>query len=66
MIGEGEKHVLIKSFNRYMYDYSLHLERKHFCWYCLHVFITEEILKRHIKNCFKINGKEMIKMPKKG
>ena len=49
-----------------MYDYSLHLEKKHFCWYCLHVFITEEILKRHIKNCFKINGKQMIKMPKKG
>ena len=49
-----------------MYDHSLHLERKHFCRYCLHAFITGEILKRHIKDCFKINGKQMIKMPKKG
>ena len=27
---------------------------------------TEEILKCHIKDCFKINGKQRIKMPKKG
>ena len=48
------------------------LERKT-CWliidiisrYCLHAFITEEILKRHIKDCFKINEKHTIKMPKK-
>ena len=49
-----------------MYDHLLHLGRKYFCRYCLHAFITEEILKKHIKNCFKINGKQMIKMPKKG
>ena len=44
-----------------MYDYSLHRGRKHFCRYFLHAFITEEILKRHIKDCFKINGKQTIK-----
>ena len=49
-----------------MYDYSLHRRRKHFCRYCLHAFITEEILKRHIKDYLKINGKQTIKMPKKG
>ena len=49
-----------------MYDYSLHCRRKHFCRYCLHAFITEEILKRHIKDYLKINGKQTIKMPKKG
>ena len=48
-----------------MYDYSLHCERKHFCRYCLHAFITGEILKRYIKHCLKINGKQKIKMPKK-
>ena len=31
----------------------------------LHAFVTEEILKRHIKDCFKINVKLTIKMPKK-
>ena len=48
-----------------MYDHSLHHGRKHFCRYCLHAFITEEILKRYSKDCFKINGKQTIKMPKK-
>ena len=34
--------------------------------YCLQAFSTEEILKRHIKDCFKINGKQMVTIPKKG
>ena len=49
-----------------MYDHSLHRGRKHFCRYCLHAFITDEILKHHIQDCFKINGKQRIIMPKKG
>ena len=62
-----KKHyVLINHFNRFMYDHSLHRGRKHFCRYCLHAFITEEILQGHIKDYFKINGKQTIKMPKKG
>ena len=44
---------------------SLPRGRKNFCRYCLHAFITEGILKRHIKDCFKINGKQRIIMPKK-
>ena len=47
-----------------MYDHSLHHGRKKFC-FCLHAFITEEILDRHIKDCFKINSKQRIKMQKK-
>ena len=67
LIGEGERNtVLINDFNRFMYDHLLHRGRKHFCHYCLHAFITEEILKHHIKDCFNINGKQTIKMPKKG
>ena len=49
-----------------MYDHSLHRGRKYFCCYCSHAFITEEILKRLIEDCFKINGKQKIKMPNKG
>ena len=48
-----------------MFDRSLHSERKHFCRYYLQAFITEEILKRHIKDCFRVNGKQTTKMPKK-
>ena len=68
MIGERAKkhHVLFKDFNGFMYDHSLHRGRKHFCYYCLHVFTTEGILKRHIKDYFKFNGKQIIKVPKKG
>ena len=28
--------------------------------------VKEEILKRHLKDCFKIDGKQRIVMPKKG
>ena len=42
------------------------IEKKDFCWYCLQAFSTKGILKQHIKDCFKINGKQIIKMPKKG
>ena len=67
MKGEGEKkhYVLINDFNRFMYDHWLHCGRNHFCRYCLHAFITEEILKRHIKDCLEINGKQTNKIPKK-
>ena len=43
----------------------LYIVKKHFCRYCLQAFSTKEILKRHIKDCFKINGKQRIIMPKK-
>ena len=48
-----------------MYNHTLHCGRKRFCRYCFQAFRTEEILKRHITDCFKINGKRMIKMPEK-
>ena len=48
-----------------MYDYTLHRGRKHYCRYCLEAFRTADALKTHIKNCFKINGKQRSKMPKK-
>ena len=65
LIGEeGKRHyVLMQDFNKFMYDHTLHRERKNFC-YCLQVFSTEEILKCHIKDCFKVNGKQRIIMPK--
>ena len=41
LIGEEEKrhYVLIKDFNTFMYDHTLHRRRKHFCRYCLHVLL---------------------------
>ena len=57
-------HVLIKDLYTFIYDHILH-SRKPFCGYCLQAFSTKEILIRHIKHCFKINGKLKILMPKK-
>ena len=64
---EGKRHfVLIKKFKTFMHDHILHHGRKHFCRYCLKAFSAAEILKNHFNNIFKINGKQMIKMPNKG
>ena len=62
LIGEerNRHYDFIKDFNTFMYDHTLHRGRKHFCWYCLQAFSLEEILKSHIKDCFKINGKQRI------
>ena len=49
-----------------MYDHTLHGGRKDFCRYCLQAFRVEEILKSHIKDCFKINGKQRIIISEKG
>ena len=49
-----------------MYNHTLHHRKKHFCCYCLQAFSTEEILKCHIEDCFKIDGKKKIIVPKKG
>ena len=48
-----------------MYSHTSRCGRKHFRCYCLQDFITREILKCHINNCFKINDKQKIMMPKK-
>ena len=68
LIGEEGKryYVRIKDFNTFMYDHTLNCGRKKFCCYCLQVFSSEEILKIHIKDCLKINGKQRIIMSKKG
>ena len=49
-----------------MYDNTLHGKSKHLCRYYFQTFSTEKILKCLIKDCFKVNGKQRIIMPKKG
>ena len=65
--GKYKKHyVFIKDFNTFMYIHTLHCEKKHCCCYCLQTFKGKKILKPHINKRFKINGKQMIQMPKEG
>ena len=62
LIGEKNRmhYVLIKDVGTFIYEHTLHCERKHFCLYFLQEFSTEEKFKLHIKNCFNINGKQRI------
>ena len=68
LITEDEKkhYILIKDFDKFMYNRSRHKERKHFCMYCLQCFSSESILKKHTNNCLIISGKQAINMPKEG
>ena len=42
-----------------MYDHTSHCG-KNICSFRLQAFSTGQILKRHIKSCFKFNGKQRI------
>ena len=65
MIGEKRKrhYVLIKDFNTFMYDHTLHRGKNIFAVIVCKLLVqTKEISKCH----FKINGKQRILIPKKG
>ena len=60
---ENKHYVLIKDFNRMMYNKTKHKEKKHFCMYCLQNFTTEQIRLKHKDNCMVVNGKQAIRIP---
>ena len=64
--GENKHYVLIKDFNKFMFNQTKHEHRKYFCMYCLQCFSREDVLTEHKKNCISINGKQAINMPEKG
>ena len=49
-----------------MYNHTLHPLKEYFCYYCLQALSATEILESHINICFRISGKQLIQMPKKG
>lgn len=60
------ENVLIKDFNKFMFNQTKHQHRKHFCMHCLQCFSSEKVLTNHKENCITINGAQAIKMPEKG
>ena len=48
---ENKHYVLIKDFNRFMYNQTKHEHKKHFCMHCLQCFSSEEVLNNHKNNC---------------
>ena len=53
---ENKHYVLIKDFNKLMYNQTKHKERKHFCMHCLQCFSSERVLSNHKENCIQVNG----------
>ena len=62
---ENKHYVLIKNFNKFMYNQTKHKERKHFCMQCLQCFSSDRVLNNHKENCIQVNGTQGIKMPDK-
>ena len=62
---KNKHYVLIKDFNRFMYNQTKHKDRKHFCMHCLQCFSSERVLNDHEDNCIAVNGAQAVKMPDK-
>lgn len=62
---ENKHYVLIKEFNKFMYNQTNHKERKHFCMYCLQCFSSERVLNSHKDICIELKGTQAVKMPNK-
>ena len=62
---ENKHYVLIKDFNRFMYNQTKHEHRKHFCMHCLQCFSPDRVLSNHKDICIQVNGTQAIKMPNK-
>ena len=60
---ENKHYVLIKDFNRFMFNQTKYEHKKHFCMYCLQCFSSEIVLNNHKDNCITINGTQAVKMP---
>ena len=67
VLTENDKthYVLIKDFNKFMYNKTKHKERKHFCMHCLQCCTSEKVLSTHKNNCIQLNGTQAVKMPNK-
>ena len=62
---DNKHYVVIKDFNKFMYNQTKHKERKHFCMHCLQCFSCERVLNSHKDNCIQVNGIQAVKMPDK-
>ena len=59
-------YVLIKNLNTFLYEYTLHRARKHFCRYSLQCFRTAETIDMSLKAVLKLIVKKELSCPKKG
>ena len=62
---EKKHYVLIKDFNKFMFNQTKHKNKKHFCMHCLQCFSSDRVLNEHEDNCIQVNGVQAVKMPDK-
>ena len=62
---ENKHYVLIKDFNKFMFNQTKHRNKKHFCMHCLQCFSSDRVLNEHEDNCIQVNGTQAAKMPDK-
>ena len=62
--GKEQHYVLIKDFNKFMYNQTKQARTKRFCVHCLQCFKSEIVVNNHTENCIVIDGVQAIKMPK--
>ena len=62
---DKKHYVLIKDFNKFMFNQTKNRQRKHFCMSCLQCFSSERVLINHKNICLVINKTQAIKMPDK-
>ena len=60
----NDHYVLIKDFNRLIFNKTKSKYKKWFCKSCLCCFSSEKVLNEHGKNCLLIIGKQRIKLEK--
>ena len=62
---KNQHYVLIKDFNKFMFNQTKNKNKKHFCMHCLQCFSSDRVLTDHKDNCIQVNGTQAIKMPDK-
>ena len=62
---ENKHYVLIKDFNKFMYNQTKNKNKKYFCTHCLQCFSSDRVLNEHKDNCIQVNGAQAVKMPDK-
>ena len=62
---ENKHDILIKDFNRFMFNQTKHEHKKYFCMSCLQCFSSERVLNTHKNHCIQVNGAQAVKMPDK-
>ena len=63
LIDDDKSHdVHIKDFDRFMFHKTRNKNKKWFCKSCLQCFSSENVLKKHKKDCLSINCKQLVKL----